>query len=392
MELIKRLNVNSALATRVIAQQKDDSVLLAYQKYNTVIGMQVRPTSPVEPSTDGLGYNLDGTPQLFCRPYVKVSYLGEPFPGPNVRFVQVDGELHLLVSFEEDPALRIANSVPFTVSVGSVQLKYGPAPDQFLTFDSPAQTPNTSGDLSASAFSITADAKIPVDKADVIIHAMKTPDTAQWIVTLQFGWTQLVPQSEPPPTPVVIRPYPIRPIYVLPNRIRPFAAAADGAPLAALNVQSVMRQQEVLHSIVNIVNTPPPPVPVTKTITIVRTLPASYPKETAYNRPIYSAADQDYTLVPWRTSKADNSSGSTGYYLPTPVMDVVYCTPDAYRLKVDPDSGRPAIELILLSGTEASNDPQQYKVRCTMQVVPDFDPVRLDALRATLRNQYGIVF
>ncbi|MDO8364288.1 MAG: hypothetical protein Q7V88_15460 [Actinomycetota bacterium] len=111
-------------------------------------------------------------------------------------------------------------------------------------------------------------------------------------------------------------------------------------------------------------------------------LSAYFPKEIKAYRRIYAKAvagisgDADAVWV----------SESTGMWREAVVPNQFYVTPDEYRLALDPDTGLPAMSVLLVK----SNQPDgkaSYKVRATLKVAPWLDPVRAAKIRGTIAQR-----
>jgi len=380
--------------TEMMVARTSDPVYRAKVRWNDELVLNGEKPTGSEPPRDGVPYSVPGAPQPFCWPNVKVSSRAGFLPGPEVRFQQKDDGMHLTVVFEEDPARRIPNTVPFDVKVNAVKLIYGTDPADVLDFPQPL--PEPLDPAKGPAFTIEADALVPTDERRArIVSALQTAGGARWVVTMAFQWLQTITPAAPPPTPP-------GGVHIVPglftmhvdglaaaHTVAAAHTAAVGQPSAtaiATKKLAILDRPDRLRDIL-IWRGPPQPQPTTelKTITFDRGLRAEYPNTTPENRPIYAAVTGDYTQVGWKNT-------AHGWFQPTPIQDTVYTLPHAYRLQVDETTGLPAIQAVLLRKSAAgamtdSLDPKFYTVRLTLKVRPDFDAEQLNALRTLIRAQ-----
>jgi hypothetical protein len=424
---------------------KSDRIAMAKRRWNNELATAGNRPAGADQPRDGVPYLVPGAAQPFCWPHLRVAWRAGFQRGPLVQFQHRDDGLHLSVTFEEDAGQRVAGCLPLDVKIRSIRLVYGSDPRDVLVFADPQVEP---GDpAQGPAFTVEADAPVPLDDRRArLAAALQARDAARWEVEAEFEWVRTVtppPPSEPPAPPPPGgrppgrpppgRPGRIPPIDRIPIRMQAVAAprtvVASSAvvvtpPVAAVrnvvvtppvvtaaqpvNVvmaapatfasQSVFSPQlravlnfenraHLYHVLLDAQTTPAAPVPTTEVhaIHFTRTLRAEYPKDAPENRPIYAAYTGEYLQLGWRNS-------SDGWFQPTPMQDTVYCLPDAYRLQVDPVSGSPSIQAILLRKEGAgalvdSLDPTQYTVRLTLRARPDFDAEKLNGLRTRIRGE-----
>lgn len=383
-----------------------DPVYLARLRWNNELVLAGDKPAGSEAPRDGVPYRVAGAPHPFCWPHVKVSWREGFQPGPQVRFEQREDGLHLTVVLEEDRSRRLAGTVPFDVQIKSVRLVYGTGPADVLVFPDPLPEP---GDpAKGPAFTIEADALVPLDERRArLVAALQAPNAARWETTMELQWVQTLAPA-PTPTPAPRRPgggrrvgpglglggalLATHPVAMsardrLTVRGPAAAAALRVSPAAAAPLRPAMElrlaRPELLHAILV---SPPAPRPTTavRTLSFTRTLAAEYPNNTPENRPIFAAVTGDYAQVGWKNT-------AHGWFQPTPIQDTVYSLPHAYRLQVDPATGLPSIQAILLRKNAAGElddtlDPKNYTVRLTLKVRPDFEVDRLQALRALIRS------
>lgn len=378
--------------TMVMVEARQDPVRIALHRWNTDVALAhvPRPVSAEEPLVDGKAYPVEGAPQPLCRPFVKLAWRGGLLPGPELRFEQRDDDLHLTAVFEEDSAKRAPGAVPFTVRLKSVSLRFGADASDVLAFPAPLQEPHDSA--AGPAFRIEADAVVPRDERRArLVSALQTKDAATWQIEMEFEWlSQAVAPPAPPAPPggvrvvdrldaarvgLTVRDHraasPAARQFVAAGRVRDRAASFDALRLRP----GPWRPQRP----------PPPPPPQVKVIAVSRHLAAWYPLSTADNRVVFAAVTGDYAQAGWQSS-------AHGWFQPTPIQDTVYCLPDAYRLEVDLESGRPAVHALLLrqapgSTAPPTDDPALYTIRLTMTARPDFAADRLGSLRRLIRAQ-----
>src|SRR4029079_9530167 len=186
--------------TEMMVARTSDPVYRAKVRWNDELVLNGEKPTGSEPPRDGVPYSVPGAPQPFCWPNVKVSSRAGFLPGPEVRFQQKDDGMHLTVVFEEDPARRIPNTVPFDVKVNGVKLIYGTDPADVLDFPQPL--PEPLDPAKGPAFTIEADALVPTDERRArIVSALQTAGGARWVVTMAFQWLQTITPAAPPPTP-----------------------------------------------------------------------------------------------------------------------------------------------------------------------------------------------
>jgi hypothetical protein len=363
---------------RIATARPADPVFVAWRRWNTDLVLTgAAPASSDEPTADGRAYAVEGAAQKYCRPFVRVAWRTGWLEGPEVRFEQRDDGMHLTVAFEEDPAQRAAGAAPFDVRITSVRLVYGPDPADVLAFTDVTQEPGAK-DAAGPAFRVEADTLVPGDERRARIVAAMQRGAPRWVVTLEFQWVKLTPApARPPAGPAA---------GAAPGGLRVAArvpwAAADRVAVRPAAVPAP--RPAMIRAILATPVAPPPPTREVRTLTIERRLNAEYP-DSPENRPIFAAVTGDYTQAGWRSS-------AHGWYQPTPIQDTVYCLPDAYRLQVDPVTGRPSIQAVLLRKQEGAEpaddlDPTLYRTRLTLRARPDFDVNRLASLRALIRAE-----
>ncbi|MGE4054167.1 MAG: hypothetical protein AB7F99_05155 [Vicinamibacterales bacterium] len=389
---------------QVVLSRKVDPVYLAMARWNAELVLAgTRPAGQTQPTSDGRAYTVDGAPQPFCRPFVRVAWREGYQPGPELRFDQRDDGLHLTAVFEEDNTKRVQGALPFDVTVKSVSLRYGTDPTDLLAFTQVLQEPRDP--KAGPAFKVECDAMVPLDERRArIVAALQTAGRATWHLQLEFEWVTVIPP--PPPSPTT--PQPERPIGWRPplERYRPGVerlrvrdhrtlgkrkrpqgdepAGDDHAESDDFARARLATRPELLRIVLKAPKQPQPTTRVDK-IAVPRQLTAEYPKEAPENRPIFAAVDGDYVQVGWRKS-------AHGWYQPTPIQDTVYCLPSGYRLHVDEVTGLPSITAVLLrkdaSGTLVDDlDPSQYTTRLTLKAMPEFDVATLDGLRTLIRAE-----
>lgn len=382
---------------------KVDPVLVALTKWNTELVLSgPPPAGAAEPLADRTPYVVDGQPRPFCRPDVRVARRRGFQPGPEVRFEQRADGMHLLVTFEEDPAERAPGAVPFDVKVSGITLKYGRSAGDVLVFANPLQEPLDSGE--GPAFRIEADAIVPDDRTARIAAALQSTDVAGWTVRLEFQWLKIIPPPPPPPAPPrppggVVVGGPVRPgpigggggvktqVMVVRDDVAVRPSTSRAAAIDARTSILGASRPDRLTNILVVKPLPPVPQPTQQLLTIVldRDVRADFPKTTVENRAIYAALDGDYAQAGWRNTVH-------GWFQPTPIQDTVYCLPHAYRLQVDEVTGLPSIRAVLLRKNELGEigdtlDPRNFRIRLTLKARPDFDADRLNSLRALIRAE-----
>jgi hypothetical protein len=375
-----------------------------------------QPAGTEEPLADGRAYTAQETGQKFCRPFLKVARRSGLVPGPALGFEQRDDGLHLVAVFEEDSAKRLAlgaDVLPLDVRVTSVALRFGSQPEDVLPFGEVLQTP--SADPAAGpAFRIETDAPVPDDDRRArLVSSLKTRDGASWQVKMEFQWVKVIPApgGEPAsPGKVTIfrgdKPPILEPLQadLRLSKLSKLDITTDATGVstqAAILTQPMVAQPfkldavsdsafvsirpDILRDILDRRRVFPRPTTQVETLGLERDWAAWYPTETEENRALFAAIDNDYAVAAWQVS-------AHGWYQPTPVQDTAYCLPDAYGLAIDPVTGLPSIQAVLLrksGGTAPADDldPAAYITRLTLRAVPQFSPERLSSLRTLLRGE-----
>lgn len=416
--------VRAGNGSMVTFAKGQDPAWRAYKNWNeTLVVSGTPPKGAVRPDHDNRAYDVVGSTPKYCRPYLRVSYRRDWLEGPEVRFVEDDEGLSLTAVFEEDPGKRVQDALPFDVRATAVKLQYGPSSNDVLALNDVLQEP-LDEPADGPAFRIEARGAVPSDERRArIVAALQTNTAAKWLVSLEFPWESPAPaQTRPAP----IRPAPGRrppaggfhhmigpPAQTSPNfqpkpreavlvsantararapAARPAANARTARPSRPVNVaivanatvgQQVALRPQVVATMLKlegqVVSTTR-----TESISFTRALSAHYPRGLPENDRIYAAVTGEYARMGWRNS-------AHGWYQPTPVLDTVYCLPDAYRLERDPGSGLPAILPVLTvaegaTDTDGTVDPEDLRMRLSFRIAPDFDPDRLNRLRGFVRG------
>ncbi|HEY2292734.1 MAG TPA: hypothetical protein VGM86_18690 [Thermoanaerobaculia bacterium] len=388
-----------------VARAVDPELILLTQFNQSPGSGGAQPAGTEEPLADDRAYTAQGTGQRLCRPFLKVARRSGLVPGPALGFEQRDDGLHLVATFEEDSAKRLAlgaDVLPFDIRVTAVALRFGGQPEDVLAFGDPLQIPGAAP-AAGAAFRIEADALVPEDDRRArLISSLKTRDGASWQVKMEFHWVKVVPAagggSTPPGKVKIFKPPHLEPLQAAAPLTKinlADAAAVSHQPAVAaqpLKVGAVREptfvsvRPDVLREIVGRRRRVfPQPTTQVETLSLERDWPAWYPTETEENRAIFAAVDNDYAVAAWQSS-------AHGWYQPTPIQDTVYCLPDAYGLALDPVTGLPSIQAVLLrknAGAAPADDldPAAYITRLTLRAVPQFSPERLSSLRTLLRGE-----
>ncbi len=119
---------------------------------------------------------------------------------------------------------------------------------------------------------------------------------------------------------------------------------------------------------------------------------ARFDPKTRKNGPIYAQLESGFGSQPW----SEWVESPNGRFIESPVRDRFYVLPDEYRLSLNPMSGMPAMEVLLVppdqpNDGEPASFSTDYKFRCRFGIVPWLDPARVERLREEIAKHSGII-
>ena len=116
---------------------------------------------------------------------------------------------------------------------------------------------------------------------------------------------------------------------------------------------------------------------------------ACFPSDLPANRPIYTLilGNADATNAMWtRETGSSWTRAAAG-------LDRYDVLPDSFALAIEPNTGLPAMSVLLVQNPPASAGASAtYTVRVRFGVAPQLDDARLDAVRASLRSTHAIPY
>jgi hypothetical protein len=140
---------------------------------------------------------------------------------------------------------------------------------------------------------------------------------------------------------------------------------------------------------------PPPPAPapdvVATRVTLCdaerRGVGGYFPTDNPHNRPIYVKV-----LDVGGDTSAIFEPTPNGYVEPAPTPNEYYIIPDSFQLALDPNTGLPAMSVLLVSTPATDGTTPTYTVRIRFNVAPVLDAARISALRSSLRQTDEVAY
>ncbi|MGB0113400.1 MAG: hypothetical protein WBP59_09295 [Ilumatobacteraceae bacterium] len=121
---------------------------------------------------------------------------------------------------------------------------------------------------------------------------------------------------------------------------------------------------------------------------------AHFPTSIRQNQSIFAQVTTGFGTEPW----AQWVPLQNGRFIESPAPEQFFVLPDEYRLALDPESGMPALMVLLVppERTEGDEGPTSfggdYKIRCRFSIVPWYDPERLERLRQEIIDHTGVAY
>jgi hypothetical protein len=114
---------------------------------------------------------------------------------------------------------------------------------------------------------------------------------------------------------------------------------------------------------------------------------AYFPTDNPHNRPIYVKV-----LDVGGDTSAIFEPTPNGYVEPAPTPNEYYIIPDSFQLALDPNTGLPAMSVLLVSTPATDGTTPTYTVRIRFNVAPVLDAARISALRSSLRQTDEVAY
>ncbi len=242
-------------------------------------------------------------------------------------------------------------------------------------------------------------ASMPVRDPAAVANALREDEsvTLHVVATLHYRQPGVEPAPEPPDGPHQRWFDKIYLNRAFESRVR-LVPQADSATRPALDLRTAGLDTRVFRLPPELLRLPDPPPPTSAATAVALTpdalgLSAFRPTKDPANRPIYyrfnvsaggdaaGGDDPDAVWVP----------GGHGLWRESPVPNQYFVLPTEYRLDVDAERGLPAMSVLLIElPPDAAHPEAGYKVRLRFQLVPWFDPVEVELLRAEIADAAGV--